>query len=321
MRVPQWLRSKKLWRRVATVVIVGVVGVLFTLALVENWAQVREQDLSFSWLWIVAIVLFAAAVPLSGVLWAAIVNRLSEPGLHVSVRDGVMVHSASWLLKYIPGQVGSLVNKVMWGAKQGFSRALIVITFIYENVFLQVASIVPSAIILLVVAGPDAFALDGLTIVLAIAAAGLLVVVLTPPLFRRVLDVVSRRAIKRDLPPAYFLPVTASAGFILAFTLPRVVNAFGFVAVVASFRPIEPSDWALLSAAYVLAGAIGILAVFVPSGLGVREGVLAVCLVAGGFTIAESIVAAILARLLSTAADAVVAMLYGSLRALSKKDS
>ena len=54
------------------------------------------------------------------------------------------VHSASWLLKYIPGQAGSLLNKLVWGKDKGFSRTLIVITFIYENIFLQLASIIPS---------------------------------------------------------------------------------------------------------------------------------------------------------------------------------
>ena len=62
---------------------------------------------------------------------------------------------ASWLLKYIPGQVGAVVNKVLWAGKKGVSRSLVIVTFIYENVFLQLASIVPSVAILLVSLGGE----------------------------------------------------------------------------------------------------------------------------------------------------------------------
>ena len=89
--------------------------------------------------------------------------------------------------------------------------------------------------------------------------------------------------------------------------MPRLLNGAGFVLVAAAIAPVTPDDWALLGAIYVVAGAIGILAVFVPSGLGVREGVIVV-LASPIIGASAAIFAAILARLIATAADALVAL-------------
>lgn len=43
------------------------------------------------------------------------------------------MQSASWLLKYVPGQVGAVVNKAVWAAKKRISRVLVIVTFVYEN--------------------------------------------------------------------------------------------------------------------------------------------------------------------------------------------
>lgn len=306
-------------RACITAVVIGGVGVLFTVALVDNWSEVQRRGLGFGWQWIVAVLLFASAVLVSGVLWGWIVAALA-PGKSVSMREATMVHSGSWLLKYIPGQVGSLVNKVVWGKQAGISRALIVITFIYENVFLQVASIVPSAIILIAGLGGAFVASNWLASLLIALALVPLVAVLVPPAFRAVLSFASRRVLKEALPPEYFLRTGSTAAFLFGFTVPRLLNGIGFVVLASAVTTVTPDRWLAFGAAYVLAGAIGILAVFVPSGLGVREAVIFACLIAAGVAPAEAVVVSLLARLLSTIADVVVAACYAVLRFSPSKD-
>ncbi|MBH0009723.1 lysylphosphatidylglycerol synthase domain-containing protein [Salinibacterium sp. SWN1162] len=304
-------RRKRLVRWGLTVVVLSLVAVLFWRALADNWAEVQAQQLQFSWLMVAAVVLFAVAVPVSGLLWGAIVNRLS-PATTVTPREAMAVHSASWLLKYVPGQVGSLLNKVIWGKKQGISRSVIVISFIYENVFLQVSSIVPSAAILLVSVGLVIFQDNPVTVLLPILALIPLLMVLDRRLFHPVLNFGAKRILKQELPREYFLPPAAVGGYLVGFVAPRIINGVGFVLVASSFLDLEPSAWLPLAATYVLAGAIGILAVFVPSGLGVREAVIFVFALQY-MTPAQAVILSLLARLLSTVADAVVALLYGVL--------
>jgi len=311
--------GRKAIRYVGTAVILLVVGYLFYRALAENWTQVQEQHLGFTWLYVAAVVIFAIAVPVSGLLWGQIVNRLS-PGPRAGIRESMAVHSASWLLKYIPGQVGSLVNKVAWGQKKGLSRTLMIITFIYENVFLQLASIIPSVVIILLTVGIVVFEGNPVTLLLPLLALVPLIAVLDRRIFHRLMSLAANRILKQPLPEEYFLRTKFTALYLAEFVIPRIINGAGFVLIAAAIMDVPPSLWLYFGAAYVLAGAIGILAVFVPSGLGVREGVIVAVLLAVNIEPAQAVILALLSRLLSTIGDALVALIYGGLRLSLAKD-
>ena len=91
------------------------------------------------------------------------------------------------------------------------------------------------------------------------------------------------------------------------------MNGIGFVLIAGTVVELTPSQFFAFAAAYVLGGAIGLLAIGVPSGLGVREAVIVIIL--GQFVpVAEAIVIAMLARLISTLSDGLVALLYAVIR-------
>lgn len=304
---PVWWKRKAL-RTTLTVLIVGAVAALFTKSLIDNWSDVREQNLTPDWRWLVATVLFAVAVPLTGLLWRSMLLSL-QPGADVTRTEAVAVQCASWLLKYIPGQVGSTVNKVLWAGRKGINRGVVVITIIYENVFLQVASIAPGAAVVAAVLGPELFGDEPAVLLLPVLALIPMAVVLWRPAFHRVVDVVARRALKRPVPREYFLPTRTTAILLLGFLGPRLLNAVGFVILAMSVTDVAPDEWAVFGAAYVLAGAVGILAILVPSGLGVREAVI-VAVTAPFVGVAPAIVLSVLARLCATVGDVFVALTY-----------
>ncbi len=307
-------RPRRILRWALTTVVLGVVAYFFASSLASNWEQVSAQHLTFDLLWIPATVLFAVAVPLTGVIWRRVLARLDGHAREsVSSVEAIAVQCASWLLKYIPGQVGSVINKVVWAGKKGISRTVVVISFVYENLFLQVASIVPSLAILMLSLGPQVLGANAtllLTPVLVLVPA---IVIIYKPLFQRIVNVPARRLLKQEVPSDAFLSAPQAARFCAEFIGPRVLNGIGFVLLAATVSDVSPSEWLPFAAAYVLAGAIGILAVFVPSGLGVREAVIV--LILGQYVpVAEAIIISLLARLLSTVGDAVVALIYVLLR-------
>lgn len=311
-------RRRRVLRLIATVVVVGAVAYFFAVSLMDNWTQIVDEHLEFSWWWVAAGVLFAAAVPFTGVLWQRILLALS-PEARVSWAEAIAVQCASWLLKYIPGQVGSVVNKVVWAGKKQVSRVLVVITFVYENVFLQLASIVPSLVILAATLGVDELGRNATTILLPALALVPIAVIAYKPVFHRLMSVVLRRALKQEVPEQYFLGTAQLFRFMGEFLGPRLLNGIGFVLIAATVVELQPVEWFAFAAAYVLAGAIGILAVFVPSGLGVREGVIV--LVLGQFiAVPEAIVIALLARLISTLSDGLVALVYAGVRRTIPKE-
>ena len=300
--------TKRLLRWGVTILVVGVVGVLFARSLAANWEELRAEQLRFSPWWILATACFAAAVAVTGSAWGRIVRWL-DPSASFSAREAVAVQCLSWVLKYIPGQVGSVTNKVLWAGKKGISRTLILISFVYENVFLQIASIVPAIVILLISLGPGIFGENATLLIAPLLVLIPAAMVLHAPTFRRILDLPLRRILKRSVPPEYFLGSGRSAVSGLEFVLPRIVNGIGFVLIAQTVSDITPAQWLPFGATYALAGAVGILAILVPSGLGVREAVI-VLVLSQYIPAPEAIVISLLSRLLATIGDAVVAAIY-----------
>lgn len=315
---PHPKRRRRLLRWSFTVLVVGVVAYFFARALIDNWGEIEAHQLSFSWLWVAAVALFAVAVPVTGIAWARIVRSL-DPRARISTAEAVAVQCLSWLLKYIPGQVGSVANKVLWAKRKGISRTLIVISFIYENVFLQLASIVPAAVILFVSLGPQVFGDNVTLLVLPLLVLIPLALVLYRPFFHRIVSFPARRILKQTVPREYFLKSVPSLVALVEFVGPRIINGVGFVLVAAAVSDIGPAEWAPFAAAYALAGAVGILAVFVPSGLGVREAVI-VLVLSQYIPTAEAVVISLLARLLSTIGDAFIALIYVGIRRAIPKE-
>lgn len=313
-------RLEKYARLGMTVLVVGAVGMFFSITLAENWSEVADANLVPDGWWAVSLVAFAAAVPVSGLLWRAIVAKMA-PTHPPTRREAVAVHVTSWLLKYIPGQVGAVINKVMWGSRRGYPRTLILVSFLYENVFMQVASIVPSVLVIALYLGGDVFAENPGTLLIPLLLVSPLLLVLVPRVLHFVLDKVALRTLKSSIPRDYVLPGVWSVTLVPAYVLPRIINSIGFVALAATIVPLEPSAWLLYAAAYTLAGALGVLAIFVPSGIGVREAVLFAVLVAGGAAPADAVILALVARFVATLADAFLGLGWTSTRLLSRKDT
>src|SRR5690606_40597768 len=94
-------------RALVTVLVLAVVGYFFGRSLAQNWDAVRQIDFTVDGWSVVAVVLFALAVPVSGLLWGRMTAELS--GTDLQPLEAVRVHCLSWPLKYVPGQVWSAV--------------------------------------------------------------------------------------------------------------------------------------------------------------------------------------------------------------------
>lgn len=301
-----------------TILVVGLVGYFFARSLVDNWGEIEAHQLRFSWLWVLAALLFALAVPLTGIAWARIVCTL-DPHAHISVAEAIAVQCLSWLLKYIPGQVGSVANKVLWAKKKNISRTLIVISFVYENVFLQLASIIPAVVILFLSLGPEVFGANVTLLVLPLLVVIPVVLVLYRPFFYTIVSVPAQKVLKRQVPREYFLGTVPTLIALVEFIGPRIINGAGFVLIAVAVTNVEAVEWLPLASAYVLAGAVGVLAVFVPSGIGVREAVI-VLILSQYMPAPEAIIISLLARLLSTISDALIALIYLGVRRTIPKE-
>lgn len=302
-------RRRRAWvRPTLAVVVIGAVAWFFGSTLAQNWSSLQAQDLSLGWWALFAMLAFVVAVAVSGVLWGRLLHALT--GEDIGVAESIRAHNRAWLLKYIPGQVGFVMSKVMWGKARGISRLKVVLSVAYENAFLLLGSIVPTLVILIAARGGDA-AVSG-TVWLAAAAMVPLALAMHPAVLSKVLSVAGRRALGRDVRASELLSTPRALSFQLAFLLPRIINGVGVVVIAVALADAAPSSWIPLAAAYALAGAVGIMAVFVPSGLGVRESVF-VLFAAPYLGTEMAILVALIARILATFSDVLIAAVYGLL--------
>lgn len=306
------LLGSRWFRLIVGLGVIAAVGILFARTLADNWERVRSLDVGPDGLWLLALILFAIAVPLSGILWGRLLMAMG--GKSVRAREAIAVHCLSWTLKYIPGQLGSAANKILWATRRGESRLRTAVSFVYENVFLQVASIVPALLVLGITVGFTALGASPYALLVPALALIPLVLVLHAPTLRRIIAFAARRRAGALPPGEMILGPAAAARFTVGYIGPRILNGLGFIAICVSVLPAAaPDAWLVFAAAYVLAGAVGILAFFVPSGLGVREAVIVVVL-SLYVPAPDAIVAALVARLVATIADALVFLTYLALR-------
>ena len=283
--------------------VIGLVAWFFGAAIVENWDRVKDIDYSITPVAGLVTVLFVLAVVVSGALWAKVYEAVTNR--QVPVPEAVRCHLASWVLKYIPGQVGGVIYKVRWADLRGAGKTSGALAYGYELLFLTLSSTLV-VIPLLILSAASAHVGS-----LLLGYLGLLVLVLI--LAQRAPYELARRVIRRLGGTEPDGAVRLSLGRILVFTawfmIPRLINAVAFVLLAVSMLPVEPGHYVLLGAAYVLAGIVGIYAVFVPSGIGVREGVI-VGFAATVFPVEQAIVLALAARLYATVADGLLGLGY-----------
>lgn len=300
---PRWQYA----RVIAFIAIIAFVAVSVLRRLSQNYSQLEGKAFIGGWAGVIATVTFTVAVLVSGVLWRSTVTACSDRPIPLA--SSIRAQVAAWLLKYVPGQVGAFAWKVAWGPRVGISKAQATVAFVYENLFLGVTSTVPTIPIILVGLGAGTANL-GWYLVAGVAVAVGFVLLSYAPVLRRGVEFairITRRRIDPD--KIRYIGLGDAMRLQLAYTLPRIVNGIGFVALVAAVRPVSAGDAVVLIAAYTLAGILGILAFFVPSGIGVREAVIVIILSAMMPT-ETALMIAINARIYATISDAVLGVGY-----------
>lgn len=294
----------KLLKRILPWIVVAVVGWFFYTALRDNWEALEGVSIWPNWQILVAIVLFTLAVVVSGWLWGGLLGELS--GQKIASRDSVRIHCASWLLKYVPGQVGSLLNKLAWGHAKGISKKKITTSFLYENILMLLAGIALGVPVIVIFA-------DEVGANLSLFVPLLVALVFVPVLSRKIFFTLTNRAFKligkKGFAREDMLTGSRLLRYQAGYLLPRLLNGVGFVFIAASMLEVTPDMWIGLGATYILAGMVGLLAIFVPGGIGVREAVI-VAFVSVYFPLEQAIIVSLVARLWATVSDLGVAGIY-----------
>jgi len=245
---------------------------LFLAAYVRDVDFQRLAGIRLDFRWLAAATTFALLFRGCGVvIWLRALEDLGATGLNGKA-ELVHAYAKSWMARYLPGKITWILGRIYFGSEQGIAARTLAIGSVFEAGLQVLVTLVLSLLLLsadsrLDVIGPAL----RLTLMLVVCA---LLVLLAPGVFNRLVEAVSSRTGKHPVDRQHRIDRR---------TLWRVarLQAFGFFLSGAGYfcltRAVDgrlgSDDFLFVSAAFNLAGAVGMLSLFAPSGLGVREGV------------------------------------------------
>ncbi len=276
--------------------IAGAIILFFLVQKVrENWHNVQDQPIQWQIHWEFIIASLIVTWAMYGVLiwgWRTVLEGWRES---LRIVDAARIWTISSLGSYIPGKVWSIAGMAVMAQQRGVSGA----AAMGSAVVMQLLSLATGAVIALALVGTpilDRF-LGGWGMILAIALAAvtfLAALALTSPsLARRIGFLIRRPDAIRPVEPG------ALAGSIMA----NLVAWAGYgialqVLALGTLKGVELS-WSTATGAFAASYIVGYLALFIPGGLGVREGLL-ILLLKGSIGIGPATALAAVSRIVLT---------------------
>ncbi len=181
------------------------------------------------------------------------------------------VYAKAWLGRYIPGKVAMIAARIYFAERLGASRAMIAVSTLLEiGVQLLVAAVVGVAAIASLGSVFDAIRQYAVATYLLI---GVLAFLLLPPVFNVLLRLAYRILHRHDPgDPPHVRTATVAKG-IVGFLGVSVAIGLYVNVMTAAVAPQLLEHYVFIWGMYSLAGALGMVFVFAPSGLGVREAI------------------------------------------------
>jgi uncharacterized membrane protein YbhN (UPF0104 family) len=257
------------YKQIVKWIIVVAIFVFLGKMVWDNWNQVKEASFTFKVIpLLLSTLIFAFSYFIQIWAWYLITVKLK---IALSPSDTLKSWFYSQLGKYLPGKVWLLLSRFYFYESRGKSKKAISIALYFETILvilsgglLFLAALVffkeirPSP-------GGDQF---GWVILLFIIA----LVSLHPRVLLKILNGVLVQFKKE--------PISLSISYfdilriLLVCIVSWLVGGVGFYLFVDAVYPVAPQYILFLTGALAISSTLGLIAIFAPSGLGVREGAL-----------------------------------------------
>lgn len=251
--------------RVAQIVLPIAAAVCIALVVSRSWSEVSRFDWQLRPLPLAgSAVCFVAYYGLCALLWWLVLRAF---GLRSPLSQAAAVWGKSILWRYLPGSVFVFAGRLWMSARQGLEPERVSAAMIYEQVLVVGGALATIAMLLPFWEydrGATAWGLLGIPLVL---------VVLHPRVFAPLADRVLRLLHR---PPLRRVMTYRSVCLLLIYTIAVwLVGGLGSWLTAAAVTDVSVAALPVITVAFALAFVASMVAFLVPSGIGVREGVLA----------------------------------------------
>jgi glycosyltransferase 2 family protein len=243
-------------------------------------------NIQFKWGYMLGSILFLfAGFVISGLSWG---YALGIQGYPVSKSLAVMSHGISVFAKYIPGKVWVILGRASYvsGEKIPLKNASMV--SLKEQLIYLLWGLLLSCLPVFLFVGNNVFGL------IILASASGISFVLFSPWFHRLMLRILGMIIKKnfDIPLLKVSEALEISKYIVVYWLCWTI-AF-YLLLMSAFA--DDTVW-LMAFAFPVSVTYGVLAILMPGGIGVREGILTAFLIAGGMAIENAVTISVISRI------------------------
>lgn len=263
---------------------VAIAAVFYTLLVVflvrylrgADWRQLARLEFS-PWYLLAALPFSLGSRLLQPVAWSVLIRGYGDqPPTYAQI---TRVYATSWLGRYIPGKLAWIGAKIFFGREYGVRASTLAATSLAEAV-LHLTTALALAFLLIGLWGETLVLADDLWLLAILSLAGM-AILLAPPVFNRVVGW-ARSLVKSAAGMGDTVGHVSVRTLLVSGVLSVIIHALSgpsiYFVLEAMYPAIAASLIPELTAAVLIAGTLGTLALVAPAGLGVREGILIVLL-------------------------------------------
>lgn len=261
---PRSISRRRLVLRLIQIVIVAATVYFLAAYLRRSWDSIEEFDWEFNVGWLaLSGVMFLVYYFAQAGFWWLLLRGCGAPSEFWSAAS---VWGKSILARYVPGNVFMFVGRAWMSHSQGLAVERVSAAMVYEQALGLCGALLAVAVLF-----PFWEYRQDLT-ALSLIAVPLLVILMHPRIFGPLAGLVLR--LFRRPPLEVTLGFGAVLGLLALFTIDWLVAGTGAWLLARAITGLDIGALPLVIVAYALAYVAGMIAFFIPSGLGVREAVL-----------------------------------------------
>lgn len=206
-----------------------------------------------------------------GVVWLVILRQLGAR--NISLRGEMMlVYAKSWLGRYIPGAAPWILSRIYFAARHGISKNKLGVSSLLES-GLKVTVTMGVALLWLAI-NPVFSAIGNQVRLLMGIGFAICAIMIIPPVFNVIVSKIYKLIRKKELPDRDLPTNSMVLRGVVAYSIIAIVDGLSVFFIAYAFYPeLGWSELLYVMGTGNLSGAISMLAVFAPGGIGVREGI------------------------------------------------
>lgn len=210
-------------------------------------------------------------------IWSYIQRLLSTEGSHlINYFNWQKIYMLGYLGKYIPGKVAMLFGRVISLEKYGYKKREVVLSSLFENILFIITQLILSIMVYAYLFISRNLSEFRWPLIIVIFLVILFSVIAFSPLFYSYLNWILRKSKRTEIDSANRLSSKQKMICLNYYTIPFIIGGFIFLGFLSSIIDIKINIENILISASLIStsGIIGMMVVILPSGIGVREGIL-----------------------------------------------